>query len=67
LTGISAPSDLEKVFGAADLTEGVLFDIERNGENMYISVQAKQGNYRNISFAVYFKNGYFYFVSYGGP
>ncbi|HAH31084.1 MAG TPA: hypothetical protein DCL44_02085 [Elusimicrobia bacterium] len=37
----SAPSDLERVFGAAALGEGILFDVERNGENMYISVQFK--------------------------
>ncbi|MBU2574393.1 MAG: trypsin-like peptidase domain-containing protein [Elusimicrobia bacterium] len=38
---ISSPAGLPSVFGAANLSEGVLFDIERNGEGRYISVQVK--------------------------
>lgn len=38
---ISSAGDLKAVFGAASLAEGVLFDIERDGEGRYISVQVK--------------------------
>ena len=40
-TKIASAAELPVVFGAADLAEGVVFDIERDGQGMYISVQAK--------------------------
>lgn len=38
---ISSAADLKAAFGGASLSEGVLFDIERDGEGRYISVQVK--------------------------
>ncbi|MBI4802105.1 MAG: trypsin-like peptidase domain-containing protein [Elusimicrobia bacterium] len=39
--GITSAAEMPAVFGAANLSEGVLFDLERNGEGKYISVQVK--------------------------
>ena len=38
---VSSAAALKSVFGAASLPEGVLFDLERDGEGRYISVQVK--------------------------
>ncbi|MFA6435369.1 MAG: trypsin-like peptidase domain-containing protein [Elusimicrobiales bacterium] len=40
-TPIASSADLPAVFGAANLAEGVLFDLERDGEGVYISVQTR--------------------------
>ncbi|OGR43489.1 MAG: hypothetical protein A2X28_01195 [Elusimicrobia bacterium GWA2_56_46] len=38
---VSSAADLPDVFGAAKVSEGVVFDLERGGEGMFLSVQAK--------------------------
>ncbi|HOW89999.1 MAG TPA: trypsin-like peptidase domain-containing protein [Elusimicrobiales bacterium] len=38
---VSSAAAMPQVFRSADLGEGVLFDIERDGEAMYVSVQTK--------------------------
>ena len=40
-TAIASEAGMPKVFSAADPAEGVLFDIERDGDDLYVSVQTE--------------------------
>jgi len=39
---INSFQEMKKILNSANLSEGVLFDIERNGENMYVSVSIRE-------------------------